>query len=302
MPNSKVVRFKQPTKQVTVYKDENLIPENIRSGKTIEGVVGTLEVPTIADKYQLDMNNVTYDSAGLGTLTMTNPPKQIVVAKDKDLEPENIKKGITIEGIEGTLESGGGGGVFNTKLLNSYTLTTNSSVPNYQFSFYDLAITLELYDINGNRIENASIPVIQITNSTKNALYYSFTSLMISNNLFHPGYVTAEGNPTANGNYKTFEIDYVLSDVYMKESFKTHTISSSASSPTRFSSSSYTGISSFKNSDSPAINTTIPNNSNCKYKLMYIKYELFSAQNPSQPTQIVSNYTINLYTQQVIDD
>lgn len=107
--------------EVTVEGDDNLVPENILKGVTIYGVTGTAETskpgggPDNPDPDQPETNYElqTKDDIIPGTANVIVTPdenyyglKRVTVNGDAALIPENIKEGISIFGVAGTLKSG----------------------------------------------------------------------------------------------------------------------------------------------------------------------------------------------------
>ena len=91
--------------EVTVYKPDTLIPENIKSGINIAEIVGTYtgaeSEAVTADLNMADGNQVINPSAGKLISKAT-------IVKPSTMLPENIKNGVNIGGVIGTLASGGG--------------------------------------------------------------------------------------------------------------------------------------------------------------------------------------------------
>lgn len=90
----------------TIIKPDTMIPENIKTGVNIGGVVGTAPTPKVEQTKTVD-----HDMAA-GNQTI-NPDEgkvlsSAVVTKPTTLVAENIKKGINIGGVTGTLEGGAG--------------------------------------------------------------------------------------------------------------------------------------------------------------------------------------------------
>ena len=90
----------------TIIKPDTMIPENIKVGVDIGGVVGTAPTPKAEQTKTVDLDMV----AGNQTI---NPDEgkvlsSAVVTKPTTLVAENIKKGINIGGVIGTLEGGAG--------------------------------------------------------------------------------------------------------------------------------------------------------------------------------------------------
>ena len=119
---------------VTVYGDEDLIPANIKKNVEIFGVTGTLEE---GSEPNLQTKTVTPKSASVTYIPDSSYDgfKTFTVEGDSDLVSANIKKGVTIFDVEGSLEEG----------TNLPTLTNPGSES-------DLAEGKELIDANGNKI------------------------------------------------------------------------------------------------------------------------------------------------------
>ena len=103
--------------KVTVTKPDTMLPENIKNGINIGGVVGTLvsgggetEEVTV-DLSMADGNQVITPSAGKSISKAT-------VTKPSTLIPANIKKDVVIGGVTGTLDSGSGADDFITQAFN----------------------------------------------------------------------------------------------------------------------------------------------------------------------------------------
>lgn len=93
--------------KVTVTKPSTLVASNIKTGVSIGGVTGTLEVKKEEEAKTVDLNM----ASGNQTITSTSGKvlSQVVVKKPATMLPENIAKDVNIGGVVGTLESGGGG-------------------------------------------------------------------------------------------------------------------------------------------------------------------------------------------------
>lgn len=88
---------------VFVSGEENLIPENIKSGVSIYGVEGT--GLKLQDKAFTPTGKVMvcYPDEGYDGFSFVG------IGGDNNLLPENIKKNVTIYGVTGSLDGGGGG-------------------------------------------------------------------------------------------------------------------------------------------------------------------------------------------------
>ena len=111
--------------QVIVNGDLNLVPENIKSGVTIFGIAGSLETTTEA---KLQEKSAVPTASGL-TVTPDSGYdglSAVHVAGDSALDPENIRKGATIFGVEGVfVGSGGNASDYNVFAQNSKPETAN---------------------------------------------------------------------------------------------------------------------------------------------------------------------------------
>ena len=90
----------------TIIKPDTMIPENIKVGVDIGGVVGTAPTPKVEQTKTVDLDM----AAGNQTI---NPDESkvlssAVVTKPTTLVAENIKKDVNIGGVIGTLEGGAG--------------------------------------------------------------------------------------------------------------------------------------------------------------------------------------------------
>ena len=107
--------------EVTVEGDDNLVPENILKGVTIYGVTGTAETSKPGggsdnpdpDQPETNYELQTKDDIVPGTTNVIVTPdenyyglKRVTVNGDAALIPENIKEGVSIFGVAGTLKSG----------------------------------------------------------------------------------------------------------------------------------------------------------------------------------------------------
>ena len=90
-------------KEATIVKPAALVPENIRAGTNVAGVVGELIGDTEEVTVDLDMEN------GGQIITPTAEGKvmsKVVVTKPGTLVPENIAEGVNIGGVIGTHKRG----------------------------------------------------------------------------------------------------------------------------------------------------------------------------------------------------
>lgn len=121
----------------TIIKPDTMIPENIKVGVDIGGVVGTAPTPKVEQTKTVDLDM----AAGNQTI---NPDEgkvlsSVVVTKPTTLVAENIKKDVNIGGVIGTLEEVPTGQYItmtydpDTKRPISATLHGYTIVPPHQF-------------------------------------------------------------------------------------------------------------------------------------------------------------------------
>lgn len=91
-------------KTATILKPDTLLPENIKSGVEIAGVVGEYALETEEATVELDF------SGGDMTVKPTEGKflSRVDIPKPETLVPENIAKDVNIAGVVGTHEGGGG--------------------------------------------------------------------------------------------------------------------------------------------------------------------------------------------------
>lgn len=91
--------------EVIVSKPDTLIPENIKSGINIAQIVGTY---TGAESEDVTTNLNMSDGNQVITPSSGKVFSKVTITKPVTMLPENIKNGINIGGVVGTLVSGGG--------------------------------------------------------------------------------------------------------------------------------------------------------------------------------------------------
>lgn len=93
-------------KEATILKPANLTPENIKQGVDIAGVSGQYVPETEVSTVTLD-----FSSGDMTVQPSTGKTfSRVDIPKPSTLVPENIAKDVTIAGVTGTHEGGGGGG------------------------------------------------------------------------------------------------------------------------------------------------------------------------------------------------
>ena len=151
----------------TITKDTiNHIASNIRSGKTLYGVTGNLQ-PAKAEETKTVTPNF---SSGNEVVTPTSGKvlSQVTIQKDTtNHKAENIKKDITLYGVTGTLESGGGE---ETGLPTNHVITVGSG--NYTSS---LLIVYRI-EVSPSYFNDYATFIINATNDTNQKLKIRFVA------------------------------------------------------------------------------------------------------------------------------
>ena len=122
----------------TIIKPDTMIPENIKVGVNIGGVVGAAPTPKVEQTKTVDLD------MAVGNQTISPDEgkvlSSVVVTKPTTLVAENIKKDVNIGGVIGTLE--GGAGATEPYIEETYDANGNltgavmhgyTTVPAYKF-------------------------------------------------------------------------------------------------------------------------------------------------------------------------
>jgi len=127
-----------PAEKTCTAVDADLIAANIKDGVTIFGVEGSIDVTPLDSFSGADGLKVIPIPAG------TYPAGKTATAQDADLVAANIKDGVTIFGVEGSLEAGGG----REQRLHPVNATDDGYIA-YGASFYDTRAYLYLGAYSG---------------------------------------------------------------------------------------------------------------------------------------------------------
>lgn len=112
---TKKATLQLPTQAAKTVTPSSVQQSAVAAGRYVTGDVVVAKVPTEAKTVELSMpsgDQTVIPSSGkfLSAVTVKKPATML---------PENIKKGVSIGGVVGTLESGGGGSTSETWVLNS---------------------------------------------------------------------------------------------------------------------------------------------------------------------------------------
>ena len=123
-------------KAVTSEIDANIASNNIKEGVTILGVEGTLKEGKPEESFNIQPTTAEQTIAPREGYTFSGGTVKAVTSTiDSNIQPENIKEGVSILGVVGTLSEGGGSDVFVVPDGTKFSRSTFTKVPsNWDFS------------------------------------------------------------------------------------------------------------------------------------------------------------------------
>ena len=120
---------------VTSAIDNNIVAGNIKEGVTILGVAGSHKGEKPEESFNVQPTTAEQTITPTeGSVFSGGTVRAVTSAIDSNIQPENIKEGVTILGVAGTL-SGGGSDVFVVPPEMRFAYSTFTEIPsNYDFS------------------------------------------------------------------------------------------------------------------------------------------------------------------------
>ena len=169
--------------EVIINKPEDLIPQNIKRGEVIAGVYGAYEIPLLeVANVALDLtDDMSIKASDYGYEGM----KEVVVEKPATAVPENIKNGVDIGGVVGTLVSIPDylGKRINNTAGDYYTYSSNETMTLCSYAFaYDKNITSAT--LNNVTALDGGFTFYNCTNLTSVSLNGITTSLGNNSSIF----------------------------------------------------------------------------------------------------------------------
>ena len=187
---------------VTSAIDSNIRPENIREGVSILDVVGTHKGEKPEESFDVqpttsEQTITPYEGAVFSGGTV----HAVTSAIDSNIQPENIKEGVSILGVAGTLSAGGGSDVFVvhpdtkfgystfTKIPSNYDFREFSNVTNASYLFYNCSRLTTIPQIDLSRAKNiqsmfqnctglTTVPLLDLSSATNASyLFYNCSKL-----------------------------------------------------------------------------------------------------------------------------
>lgn len=199
-------------KSATLKKPDTLTPENVRAGVDVGGVTGTLPVYETLEDLPIAL-----DFSG-GDQTIAAPEgtavKSAVIRKPEMLKPENVKNGVEIAGILGTLASGGVKAKYASFSPTSAAVGARISI---DFGFVpDLLLVMCMY--NGSRstsygrvyfgLSTAAAPLFGMTYPPNYVFYDSSSNWNIQQSTGGIEDATKTSNPIYAADETGFNIGY----------------------------------------------------------------------------------------------
>ena len=158
---------------VTAAIDENIASKNIKEGVTILGVTGTLKgekpeetfnvQPTTAEQIITPTEGSVFSGGTVHAVTS---------AIDNNIQPENIKQGVNILGVAGTLSGGGGSDVFVVPPEMRFAYSTFTEIPsNYDFREFSNVTNASYLFYNCSKL--TTVPLLDLSSATNVAQMFS---------------------------------------------------------------------------------------------------------------------------------
>lgn len=121
---------------VTKEIDGNIVAGNIKEGVTILGVAGALKVEKPEESFNVQPTTAEQTiTPAEGSVFSGGTVHAVTSAIDSNIQPENIKEGVSILGVAGTLSGGGGSDVFVVPDGTKFGYSTFKGLPlNWDFS------------------------------------------------------------------------------------------------------------------------------------------------------------------------
>ena len=120
---------------VTKEIDANIVSNNIKEGVTILGVAGTLKEEKPEERFNVQPTTAEQTiTPTAGSVFSGGTVHAVTSSIDSNIQPENIKQGVAILGVTGTLSGGGGADVFVVPPEMRFGYSKFTEIPsNYDF-------------------------------------------------------------------------------------------------------------------------------------------------------------------------
>lgn len=151
-------------KAVTSAIDNNIVAGNIKEGVTILGVAGALKGEKPEESFNVQPTTAEQTiTPSAGSVFSGGTVKAVTSAIDSNIQPENIKEGVSILGVAGTLSTGGGSDVFVVPPEMRFGYSNFTEFPsNWDFSGFSNATDLSNMFAYCSKL--TTIPPIDVSN------------------------------------------------------------------------------------------------------------------------------------------
>ena len=163
---------------VTSEIDVNITSNNIKEGVSILGVAGTLKEEKPEETFNVQPTTADQTITPTeGSVFSRGTVHAVTSAIDSNIQPENIKEGVSILGVAGTLSGGGGSDVFVVPPEMRFAYSTFTEIPsNYDFREFSNVTDISYMFAECNKL--TTIPILDTSNVTNaSRVFYSCSSL-----------------------------------------------------------------------------------------------------------------------------
>ena len=153
-------------KAVTSKIDRNIKTNNIKEGVTILGVEGSLKEEKPEESFNVQPTTVEQTiTPSAGSVFSGGTVHAVTSAIDSNIQPENIKEGVSILGVEGTLSGGAGSDVFIVPNGVKFSQSTFTEVPsNWDFREFSNMTDMEGMFYKCSSLESLDLSIWDTSN------------------------------------------------------------------------------------------------------------------------------------------
>ena len=182
---------------VTSSIDSNIQPENIKEGVSILGVAGALKGEKPEESFNVQPTTAEQTiTPTAGSVFSGGTVRAVTSSIDSNIQPENIKEGVSILGVAGTLSGGGGSDVFIvppeqgfayskfTEIPSNYDFREFSNVTDASYLFYYCSNLTTIPQIDFSSVTNAS-RIFYTCNNLTTIPQIDFSSVTNASSMFY---------------------------------------------------------------------------------------------------------------------
>ena len=151
---------------VTSSIDVNIVSNNIKEGVTILGVAGTLKEEKPEESFDVQPTTAEQTiTPAAGSVFSGGTVHAVTSAIDSNIQPENIKEGVSILGVAGTLSGGGGSDVFVVPPEMRFGYSQFTEIPS-NWDFSNVTNMTSMFTHCGNLTTIPQLDTSNVTNMT----------------------------------------------------------------------------------------------------------------------------------------